>query len=158
MPEAREAHTAVTPSEATALLATLKAAYPRQPIEQATIVVYAADLADLDADRALQAVTNLRRTSRWFPTIAEIREEYAELTLGAPAPELAWELARTSGCAHPLVNRAQAIVGDQWDWRRGETTDLHRRFIAAYKDVRAEAIQELAAPELQRVEVLELER
>lgn len=79
--------------EAVQLLTTLKAAYPRHQLEQGTTEVYAHDLADMDAGLAQQAVERVRRTSRFFPTIAEIREAAAELVLDAPPPITAWGYA-----------------------------------------------------------------
>ena len=64
-------------SEARALVATLAAAFPRQQVPQVTFDVYTADLIDLDFGVTEKATMNLRRSSRWFPTIAEIREAVA---------------------------------------------------------------------------------
>lgn len=77
-------------SEALKLLATLKAAYPRQELGEETLEVYARDLADLDHEVAVAAVERMRKSSRFFPTIAELRESAAEIRLGAPPPRIAW--------------------------------------------------------------------
>lgn len=81
------------PSEAVKVMATLAAAYPQRDLASETIEVYAHDLADLDAGVAAAAVERLRRTSRFFPTISEIREAAAELVLGAPPSTVAWRQA-----------------------------------------------------------------
>lgn len=138
-------------SEAKLLVATLAAAFPRQEIPQESIEVYAADLADLDADLARRAIENARRGSRWFPTIAEIREAAAELLLGAPASMAAWEQAVSLRAdRHPLVSRARKMCGDSWYWSHLDTaTSFARRdFLTAYSEVKAKAVAEIVqAPE-----------
>ncbi len=140
----------MTHSEATALVATLAAAWPRQPIEQATLDIYALDLMDIDFNAAYLAFQTVRRTATFFPTIAEIRAAAAEHTIDAPTPMLAWEQASTKGFdRHPLVIEARAIVGDDWEWRSAPAGVLRKAFVAAYAEVRANALNEivLALPE-----------
>lgn len=134
-------------SEALALVATLRAAFPRQQMDDATLRVYALDLADLDAATASEAVRTLRRTSRFFPTIAEIREGAATLQLGAPEPMAAWAQAVSrDGERHELVQRARRIVGDSFHWREAPSGVLRRAFLDAYAEVRDEAMREIVAP------------
>src|ERR1035437_9570061 len=96
-------------SEARALVATLAAAFPRQQVPQVTFDVYTGDLADLDFGVTEKAPTNLRRSSRWFPTMAEIREAVAELQLDAPGPMEAYAQAvhGEKGDRHPLVQKSK---------------------------------------------------
>lgn len=54
----------------------MRAAFPRQKFDQETARIYVAQILDLNADIAMKAVTSLIRTSEFFPTIAEIREEH----------------------------------------------------------------------------------
>jgi Loader and inhibitor of phage G40P len=87
----------MTRGEAMQLVAILKAAFPRQPIEPETVKTYAAFLADLEVETATEAMKRLVASSRFFPTIAEIREEIAEQACGLPSELEAWELvARVS--------------------------------------------------------------
>lgn len=133
----------MTTSEAVALVATLAAAWPRQPIEQATLDIYAHDLADLDFGLAARAVESVRRSATYFPAIAEIRNAAAELRLDAPSPMLAWEQASGRSDRHPLVREAREIVGDDWAWRQEPAGVLRKAFLAAYTEVRAAAVTEL---------------
>lgn len=89
-------------SEALKLLATLAAAYPRTALAQETIEVYAHDLRDIDAGLAAAAIERVRKSSRFFPTIAEIREAAAELSLAAPTPMEAWGLALERAAWRPV--------------------------------------------------------
>lgn len=130
-------------SEARALVATLAAAFPRQDVPQVTFDVYAQDLADLDAVEASRAVASLRRSARWFPTIAEIRETVAEQQLGAPGPIEAWVNAQAPREErHPLVQEARTMVGDSHDWKTEPSWTLRRDFLLAYAEVRANAVAE----------------
>jgi hypothetical protein len=74
------------------LVAVLKAAFPRQPVEPETVKVYANFLVDLDVDAATAAAKRLVATSRFFPTIAELREAAAETELGLPNEVEAWDM------------------------------------------------------------------
>ncbi len=142
----------MTKQEATALVAVLMASYPRQPVEPPTIEAYAAGIGDLDAGLATTAVRTLQHESRFFPTVAEIRDTYAELLIGAPLPMHAWEQAQGAGPRHPLVDRARALVGDGYQWRSEPTWSLRRWFLDAYPEVRRSAVREVAAPALAQAE------
>lgn len=136
-------------SEATMLVAVLTASFPRQPIGERTAEVYVEALLDLDVRLANQAVRALQQTSRFFPTISEIREAVATITLAAPDPMFAWEQARTKGAErHELVRRARKIVGDDWDWQQTPTGILQKRFLDAYAEVKDAAMKEIVAPAL----------
>jgi hypothetical protein len=63
------------PNESAGVVALLKAAYPRQELDRDTIRLYAKMLADLDAEVVVAAVERIIATSKWFPTVAEIRAE-----------------------------------------------------------------------------------
>ena len=141
--------------EAMKLLATLRAAWPRQEVGQDTAAVYAAMLADLPLEEAKAAVQLLVQTSRFFPTIAEIREKVAEARCGdLTAPELAWgEVQEAIGrvgsyhrplFANPAIQRAVDAIG----WRAiclDENLSATRaRFLDAYKAARAQAIEAVA--------------
>ena len=81
----------MTEKEAAGLMAALKAAYPRQEIAAPTIKLYARMLGDIDPTEGKEAVQRLIASSRFFPTVAEIREEvFRAHTEGLPEPEVAW--------------------------------------------------------------------
>lgn len=84
----------MTTAETKRLVAMLGATWPRQEIQQATLEVYAWALADLDFELAQAAVKRLVQTSRFFPTVAEIREAAIRGRVSLPAPEEAWGIVR----------------------------------------------------------------
>ena len=137
-------------SEATELVAVLAASFPRQPIGEPTLKAYAGALADIPVELAGAAVTQLQHSSRFFPSISEIRETVAELSLGAPSPMMAFEQARTAkepGVGrHPIVQRARRMVGDDWHWKETPSGILQKSFLAAYAEAKAEAMAEIATP------------
>jgi len=138
-------------SEALKLFAILKATYPRQETTEATAEVYATFLSDLDYAATEQAVRRIAATSRFFPTIAEIREQVAEDHAGLPSVAEALELVagrfRLSDAEveeNPLpaeVAKAYRIVGGEWAFRTSTSpTTLHAQFRDMYAQIRAEAI------------------
>lgn len=142
----------MTQSEALKLVAILKAAYPRQPTDAATSEVYAGFLADLDYEAANEAIRRIITTSRFFPTIAEIREEVAENAVGLPstteALALVLERHRLSDEEHaanplpPAVQKAYRIVGGGWAFRTSENpVALRAQFRDAYESIRREEIR-----------------
>lgn len=70
-------------SEVCELVAVLSAAFVRPPMTERTCQVYERMLLDLDRETAHRAVARLVNTSKWLPTIAEIRAASVELNLGA---------------------------------------------------------------------------
>lgn len=64
----------MTKIEATQLVAVLVGSYPSAHIERTHIDAYVSGIVDLDAKAALSAVDRIRRTSKFLPSIAEIRE------------------------------------------------------------------------------------
>lgn len=91
----------MTESEALKTIAVLKAAYPRQEIQEETLRIYLAELIDLDYDLIGKAARTHIRTSQWFPTIAELRAGVAALRpraeaapppmrIGEPMPDGIW--------------------------------------------------------------------
>lgn len=121
----------------------LAAAYPKTHLGQATLAVYAADLADIDPDVLAGALVDLRRTSRFFPTIAEIREACAIAVIDPPNPAEAFRQASTKAPMHELVAEARTLVGDSWHWQTSTTHDLERQFRAAYAETRDRALRKL---------------
>ena len=61
------------------VLGVLIAAYPRQELSDATIDVYLAALSDIDAQILRAAALDHITKSKWFPTVAELREQAVNL-------------------------------------------------------------------------------
>lgn len=126
----------MTPDEAVAVMAYLSSAYPRNEITEATVSAYAGELSDLDGQVVLSAARAHVRLSKWFPTIAEIREATG-LSMGYPTPAMAWGQV-VEGCQkesrkemHPVVRRVfNALIGGFWS----PDTSSHTRklFIECY--------------------------
>ena len=149
-------------SEALKLVAVLKAAYPRQETDEATAEVYVGFLTDLDAEVADKVVREMIATSRFFPTIAEIRGAAAEASCGLPsvtaALAMVTERHRLTDAeikARPLpdaVKQAYRLVGGAWAFRTSEhPTTLHAQFRDAYRSIRDEAVRAVqTTPALER--------
>jgi hypothetical protein len=72
----------MTASEVSKLVAVLIASFPHAKVNAGTSQAYEAMLADLDYETANGAVAALVATSRYLPTIAEIREAALTATQG----------------------------------------------------------------------------
>lgn len=124
----------------------LQAAYPRVELGSQTIKVYQIGLADIDPQLLQAAVLQHIATSKWFPTIAELRQRVVEERLTAAghlsAPE-AWSLVmrQVRSVGHwrvpdvpPAVRKAIDASGG---WRQlclSENPTADRaRFLEAYK-------------------------
>jgi hypothetical protein len=81
----------VTEDQVLEIMATLRDAYPQRQLELGTLNVYAEHLIDLDFAAARAAVSEILTESRFFPTIAEIRQKVFERRCGLPSAEEAWE-------------------------------------------------------------------
>ena len=79
------------PTEFMQLWTVLTSAYPTFKTPAATIEVYALALSDLDYPLAEAAVLDAVSKSKFFPTIAEIREAAARLLVGADSAPQALE-------------------------------------------------------------------
>ena len=103
--------------EAAKLVAMLSAAYRDAPISEATAEVYEAMLADLDFAAGQQAVQRLICSSKWLPTVAEIRAAAADVRHGpVRAGGEAWgdvvEAIRRVGSYRPAPTFADPMVND----------------------------------------------
>lgn len=127
----------MTQAEVLDLLEFLQGCYPKAEFSDGNVRAYMLMLRDLDFQAAKLAVTKLAATSKWLPTIAEIREAaLASSGDDVPSVDDAYEQAReyvrhgynpnpvTPGyeavgapvsrrekSLHPLVRRAMEIVG-----------------------------------------------
>ncbi|TAK10581.1 MAG: hypothetical protein EPO32_14710 [Anaerolineae bacterium] len=149
------------PSETSKLLAIMAAAYPSAQLADETAFVYASTLGDLEFESVRAAVCRLIATHKFLPTVAEIREEEADLRVGpARAPGEAWgELLQeihhtgymgTPSFRDPLV----AQIVRSWGWRalccEGELVSDRARFLELYAELqrrhRATVVSGMALP------------
>jgi hypothetical protein len=79
----------MTKPDAIEALAVLTAAYNREIPEQ-TLRIYVKALEDLDRDSLLGATTDLMVTSKFFPTVAELRHRAVEISAGGELPPSAY--------------------------------------------------------------------
>lgn len=129
-------------SEVAELVMMLLAAYPNARTTASTSQVYEAMLADLDAGRARAAVQRLIASSRFMPTVAEIRTAAAELEHGAlRSGAEAWldvldQVRREGYCGTPrFADPVTAGIVTRWGWRTlcfGDAVTDRARFIEAY--------------------------
>jgi hypothetical protein len=113
----------MTPRQADTLLQALAAAYPRHPFSKGTRSLYMAFLVGLDYEAAHNGVKRHIATSKWFPTVAEIRDAAAAESAPALEADQAWPevLAavsrygrnKTPEFADPMISKAVDAVG--WD-------------------------------------------
>ncbi len=145
------------------LLAFLAGAYPASKIRAETVDAYAVCLADLATQEVQQATIGLIQTSRFLPTIAEIRARITQTKLAAPLPDEAYANAQHAAEhpearheLHPLTYQAVGDVGGWWPIRRGDNASVLRgQFVRAYKarlerhadDVSTGQAQPLTAPD-----------
>jgi hypothetical protein len=144
----------VNRAEAGGLVSLLADAYPHVQVRKGTAEAYAIALADLSLEEAHRAVVELLGTSKFWPTIAEIRELVARHRTGLPDAETAWAIVVRSaeaanaeistrgsyqrvpfGCE--LIERAVAVIG--WERiRSGEDRSiLSAQFRKLYETWRA---------------------
>jgi hypothetical protein len=72
----------VTKVEAAQLMAMLVAQWPQSTVSSKTSQLYEAHLLDLDFQAAQVAVSRIAKTTRWLPTVAEIREVTCDVIHG----------------------------------------------------------------------------
>jgi Loader and inhibitor of phage G40P len=95
-------------SQVVRLVAVLKAAYPRQETPPETVALYAEMLADLDAGDVTAAVKQHVRSSRYFPTIAEIRDAVREANEHAAYSSSVWDELQTVEVTQAVVLQLEA--------------------------------------------------
>ena len=145
------------------LIAILKAAYPRQPVEDATASVYATMLEDLDPRAAVEAVQRHIATCTYFPSIAEIRKGAAEKSCGAPTAAEAWDEVlravsrygrnRAPKWSHVAVENAVNGVGWQAICDSSDQMADRAHFFKLYSETRTAAVtEENVRPMLEQAE------
>jgi len=108
-------------AEVSQVLKVLKGAYPRQAMTKETAEVYVRCLRDLDAELCQAAILNLVSSSKWMPTISEIRQAVNHMSNNLPTAGEAWaevvHNARTEGhrgspqWSNPVTERAANAIG-----------------------------------------------
>lgn len=137
----------MTQGESLKCMSILAASYPRQALDEATLTTYATMLADLEFDAVQEAVKRIICTSKWFPSIAEIRAEVVSAdTMHLPAPELAWgevwkAIGRYGMNRKPEFSCPEiAAAVDAVSWRHictdPNVTSTRARFTDAYRAIR----------------------
>ena len=82
--------------EAFRIVAMLQGAWPHRQLPDSTAEVYAMTLSDLAYAEVRDAVTRLIQTSKFLPSVAEIREVVVEERCDLPAAEVAWGEVRAA--------------------------------------------------------------
>lgn len=98
------------------ILTVLASAYPRFELSSATVRIYEQILEDIPVDALRAATLDLIAESKWFPTVAEIRERAFALMAeqdGNPDSYSAWAQALDfvrEGKGHPIISQSR-----EWD-------------------------------------------
>jgi hypothetical protein len=144
----------VTLPQAMRVLRVMRAAWPHRAVSNETAHVYMAMMRDLTYDEATSAVQALIQTSKWFPSIAEIRARVATSRCALEAPELAWgqvqrAISKYGAYQTPVFASAalhQAV--ESLGWRNicldENLAATRARFIDAYRVARERRIDEEA--------------
>jgi hypothetical protein len=137
------------------LVLMLIAAYPATKASETTSKVYEAMLADLDHQLTRKAITRLVSTSKFMPTIAEIRAAVAELqhgpvrTGGEAWGDVLTEIRRIGIYSAPKFD--DPLVADlvkRWGWRalcEGHGDADRARFIDTYDAMALRARQDVVS-------------
>lgn len=128
------------------LLAMLKGLYPAATVPAETATFWPKLLADLDAKAVLDAALKHAATSKWFPSIAELRTAVAEAVVGAPtAEEALGEVAaalanavpaRQPKFSHPAIDAAVTTIRWYFIATTSDSRLWRSQFLEAYKSIR----------------------
>jgi len=146
-------------SEAIELIASLRDAFPSHHFPPSSVKVNAEMIGDLDGNAVGQAVRETMAESRFYPTIAEIRERVSRTACGG-LPSVEAALAELDAAvrkfspdnsstwtwdddwSHPLIARAARIVGGVAQLWGSRAPGVDRReFKAAYLSLVAEQVR-----------------
>lgn len=138
--------------DAAKILRIIEGAYPgRFESTEAAIDAWAALLRDVPYELASRAAAALCRTSKFPPSVAEIREAIAEAIDPLPSAEEAYEQARRVARdyspyspmpddLHPMVARALDIVGIEMMAYTNEPSVVAAQFRRVYEGLREREI------------------
>jgi hypothetical protein len=149
----------MTPAEAAKAVLMLQAAYPAARWTEATVELYEAMLSDLDTELVRGAIARHICTSKFMPTVAEVREAAADIAVGPSRSGVeAWgdvgmAIRRTGSYGapkfeDPLVAECVRIMG----WRNlclGDSPEAadRARFCELYTDLQRKQRQhDVSAP------------
>jgi hypothetical protein len=136
----------MTREDAGKIVSVLFSTYPNTTVERRHADAYISGIIDLAADAAGRAVDRLRRTSKFMPSVSEIREAVVDLTVGSRRTGVeAWETLqqatrrwgwqRQPKITDPKMERAINVLGG-WVAACSLTIDAEMsaraRFIEAY--------------------------
>lgn len=146
----------MTDLEGMKLIKILQSAYPRQEFKEDTIRVYTRMLADLPYAVAQQAVYELLATSRFLPTIAEIRTHAVEVACPVPSVDEAVIEARnivrsssvydkqSTQWTHPAIGKAVLAMGGVETLGMSEEPEfVWAQFRKVYAEIRNREIERL---------------
>lgn len=155
----------MTRNETVELLAWLALRFPSQKLTGPSIEAYCESLADYPIELSQKAAKKLATTSRWFPSLAEIIGEIAELALGLPTPEGAWmellERVRDDEWENldETLRSALRAAGGTHAIATQESHFVRRAFIDAYTALRFERVtktRDIDLPKLERARLAAL--
>lgn len=154
----------------TKILAVLAAAYPHANITQQTAEVWLEMLGDLPLDQLKAATTKLMATSKFCPSIAEVRAAALSVRsdLTEKTGEEAWGLVldgisswggyRAPQFNDPLIERAVQCTARWPDLCSAQMDDMpsHRaRFIAAYDSIHRRVVEGYLLPDSLKRQIAE---
>ena len=138
----------MTNQEALAIIGYLATAFVTAKLDESNVETYRAHMLDLPYAAAKQATESIVLSSKFFPSIAEIRETTLRHTPNVyiPTPSEAWanvaEQLQHAGTwhapsfAHPLISRAVRTMG-WYDLCRSDNPMADRaHFLRIYGDLR----------------------
>lgn len=131
-------------------------AYQRD-VKEGTFEAYVAYLADIPPEFIRAAVDKLIKTSKWLPTVAEIREQARALWMNSKGleeetAEKAWiallQMVRKHGFARPMrevftsAAAYQAMRAVGWNAicmaKNNELSFLHNQYVSAYNEFKGD--------------------
>ena len=127
----------MTLDETTQVMRLLGAAFPNTKVTESTIVAYHAGLGDADADTIRESAVALIRSSRFFPSIAELRSNAGLIdpkTLGPDDPAQFAEQRRLARGTLEVFGpeRTRHILGaDRYELLLGEDPEAANALTAA---------------------------
>lgn len=149
----------MTPAEAARAVAVLQAAFPAARWSEATVAVYESLLSDLDAELVTRAIERIIRSSKFLPTVAEVRDAAAELAFGPGRSGLeAWAevglaIRRVGSYGSPtfddpLVAECVRVLGWRTLCHGGSPEGVDRaRFVELYQELlRRQRLQDVSEP------------
>lgn len=122
-----------------AAIAILRPAYPRQEFPDDSVRIYVRALRDMEPRLVKAAIERIILKSKWLPTVAEIREEAAEMTARLPSAAEAWTIMKDRPYEDwPDALRATVrACGGRWHIVHSERPETVRaQFIADYNERR----------------------